>query len=80
MRGDETLGPSTCHRACMTTRPLRTRQLDAPCPRCGGPLMAREVGIVVDQLPEPVTWATDRRHCAKGCPLTVADFPHGKPE
>jgi hypothetical protein len=43
-------------------------------------LAAREIGIMVAELPEPVKWATDRRYCSRGCPLTVDDFPQGEPD
>lgn len=35
---------------------------------------------MVAELPEPVKWASERRYCSDGCPLTAADFPDGEPD
>lgn len=58
--------------------PQRERTLPYPCPRCGGALKMTEVGIMVDQSPDPVSWEPVRRRCASGCLLTVEDFPDGQ--
>ena len=64
----------------MSLNPVRHRQLDHPYPHSGAPLAAREIGTMVAELPEPVRWATDRRYCSRGCPLTIHDSPNGEPD
>jgi len=80
LREAATLTGSGCEARRMSPDPVRHRQLDHPCPGCGAPLAAREIGIMVAELPEPVRWATDRRYCSRGCLLTIDDFPNGEPD
>ena len=54
--------------------PTRTRNV--PCPHCGETVQVREVGIMVAELPEPVTWRVTKvlDPCRGGCPMKADDF------
>ncbi|GAB4083017.1 hypothetical protein GCU67_08100 [Modestobacter muralis] len=52
----------------------RTHSTDTLCPRCGTPLQEREVGIMVAEFPEPVSWVVDKRWCPKGCQFTADEI------
>jgi ribosomal protein S27AE len=48
----------------------RTVETKTPCPRCGGQLHMRQVGVTVDSG-EIVKWADERRFCPRGCLYTA---------
>jgi len=50
MREAATLTGSGCEARRKSMNPVRHRQLGHPCPRCGAPLAAREIGIMVAEL------------------------------
>jgi hypothetical protein len=59
----------------------KMRVVDAgfDCPKCGKPVVSREVGITIAEQAEPIRWVVDKRWCSGGCHLVASDIPkeHG---
>ena len=58
----------------MTTTETRQRRLPE-CPRCGADLIVVEQRVTVAEPGVKVPWVATSRTCARGCLLTVDDFP-----